>query len=385
METASKFRAKRIQNARVQAFRHPLLSFNGGVVFDDPNDKENIFLRHTRYWKPVDRTDYTLDFSNFVAGSYIYGGPIYNHFGHFMSEMIHRITLARILNPGQKIVFVAPPTTLSKIPDPPKYIEAILNFIGVNRSDYIVVNVDSTIEELFVIESGSDLGGGPKPYYADFLRDNYRIKDLDGFKYKYGGKKLFVSRSRLNHGGGFLGEAYVEEWLGSAGFEAFFPENISFDEQVAAYSLSNEVVFSEGSACHGTELLGTSAMGKCSLLGRRRSHSDVFCRVLKPRSECFVYKHCGIEIGTIVHRIGSGAPLNEFAVSLYDPIYLSEIINSIGVDPRHKFDTSKYADYVRRDFKKYVDHHKSKPSPLYYSDNEEYITQKMGDCIDSIS
>ncbi|MFG1269473.1 hypothetical protein V5F40_16065 [Xanthobacter sp. DSM 14520] len=201
METASKFRAKRIQNARVQAFRHPLLSFNGGVVFDDPNDKENIFLRHTRYWKPVDRTDYTLDFSNFVAGSYIYGGPIYNHFGHFMSEMIHRITLARILNPGQKIVFVAPPTTLSKIPDPPKYIEAILNFIGVNRSDYIVVNVDSTIEELFVIESGSDLGGGPKPYYADFLRDNYRIKDLDGFKYKYGGKKMFVSRSRLNHGG----------------------------------------------------------------------------------------------------------------------------------------------------------------------------------------
>ena len=96
-----------------------------------------------------------------------------------------------------------------------------------------------------------------------------------------------MSRSALP-GTGLLGERYVEQVLAQAGFNVIRPETMSLLDQMRAYRAAEVVVFAEGSACHGVELLGTEMLGTAIMLARREDHMEVFRRVLQPRSRRYV-------------------------------------------------------------------------------------------------
>jgi hypothetical protein len=87
-----------LENAKIQAFSHPLVAppptgFGGGVVLGDKSPE--VDLRHTRYWRPVDKFSLDATYDNVIEKELIYAGPIYWHFGHFMSEMAHRFLPSR--------------------------------------------------------------------------------------------------------------------------------------------------------------------------------------------------------------------------------------------------------------------------------------------------
>src|SRR5262249_4947602 len=97
-----------LEPAHVQAFKHPLVDtkphgFHGGPVLLDPSHEA---LRHTRSWRPVDYFDSGENFDLTLDGAYVYGGPSYHHFGHVMSEMVHRILPSRSVFDCRRWLFV---------------------------------------------------------------------------------------------------------------------------------------------------------------------------------------------------------------------------------------------------------------------------------------
>lgn len=350
-----------IKNAKLQAFRGSVLEFNGGVVFDQGEPGQKNMLRQTRYWEPCDSFQAEKSDSFRLPGSYIYGGPIYNHFGHFMSEMVHRIVRGRNIWSGCKFLFVTAKGAPSSKDYLPSYIKEILNFAGIADNEYDIISEDCTVEHLLVVEAGSDFGGGPKAGYLDELAawGAGRISaDKDA------AKRLFVSRARIKQGGFFLGETYIEQWLASAGFLAFHPEKFSFRDQLQAYLSAENIIFSEGSACHGAELLGADSIGRCLVLTRRASHQEIFSRVLQPRSKEFQSHIVGRDLGTALVRTESNTPLPEFSVSLIDPVVIRQSLEEFGCPITERFDIEAYEHAAQGDLDAYIDHYEKNPSDI---------------------
>lgn len=368
-----------LSNAKVQAFRHPVLHFVGGVVFDDPERADTRPLRHTRYWVPCDSFTGNIEYNNRLSGRFIYAGPVYNHFGHFMSEMVHRILLGKTLDPGGTLLFVNALNEPVAFDGLPPFIRRILQFFGLSGSDIQVICEDTLVDELLVAEAGSDFGGGPKPGYTDVLANftPSRIAELVPGAPDH--RNIYVSRSRIKHGGSFLGERYIESWLESAGFCILHPEELPFEQQVGRYAGAKNVVFSEGSACHGTEVLGTAAMGGCILIGRRPSHQEIFSRVLKPRSQSFRNVVAGVDLGTAVARAGSGAPLAEYSVSLVNPPILVDVLKDAGLAPNIAFDVGLYLEEAERDLEAYLAYHDTRPSRLFEPLRSHALLERFAD------
>ncbi|MFG1230224.1 glycosyltransferase 61 family protein [Xanthobacter wiegelii] len=355
------FEVASIKNAKIQAFRGSILEFKGGVVFGQECPSIKNMLRQTRYWEPCDSFDENVSASINLSGQFIYGGPIYNHFGHFMSEMVHRIVRARRIWGGGKVLFVTSKGASNSKNSLPYYIRDILKFLDLTSDEYEIVSEDCVVEDLLVVEAGSDFGGGPKVGYVDELAAwgaGRFSADKDA------PRRLFVSRSGIKQGGIFLGESYLEDWLSSAGFTAFHPEKFSFSDQIEAYRSAESIIFSEGSACHGVELLGASSLGRTLILNRRHSHEEIFARVLRPRSAEFQSHVIGSDLGTALVRAESKIPLYEFSVSLIDPDLITKIIDEFGYPVPDRFDINQYSQAAEADLYSYIDYFNKNPSDL---------------------
>ena len=282
----------------VLAFRHPLVGapgvgFHGGPVILDPDRQA---LRHTRYHQPCDWFDGHEAASEPLHGDFTYLGPAYGHFGHVMAEMVHRVLPSkRVTRPlAWLMVSTIGDQSLRSAADLPGFMQDVLRFFAIKPPEVTIVNGDCVVERLHVAQQGSDFGGGPHAEYLPLLAEFSERLLAAGTRPH--GLKVYVSRSGLPGGGGFLGERYVERALEAAGFFVARPESMPLIEQMRLYQGAEIVVFPEGSACHGVELLGPRAFGTAVLLARRADHMEIFARVLRPRAEH--YAEIGPEPGT---------------------------------------------------------------------------------------
>ena len=337
-----------IADARVQAFRHPLvapppLGFCGGPVLDDPA------LRHTRYHQPVDRLAADADFSERLDGHYLYAGPVYHHFGHFMAEMAHRFLPAQRAFgvDGQRWLMVGAQGGSTRLADYPAFVTDALWWFGIDPDDVTIVTRDVVVERLSVAEQGSDFGGGAKLGYVAALADH--APDMALFDLPTAAR-VYVSRRGIP-GGGFLGERYLEDQLEGEGFHIYHPQDHGLVEQMAMYAGAETVVFPEGSACHGTEMLGLGMMGRTVLLSRRPSHREIFTRVLLPRSREFHVFDGASYLGS---AWPAGEPSEHMGVSLFDPAALVAFMRACGVARLEGFDAAAYRDAARADLMQYV-------------------------------
>lgn len=344
-------------NARVLAFQHPLvapppLGFRGGPVIADPAHAQ---LRHTRYWQPVDSFLNDAKFATVIPDELQYAGPIYHHFGHYMSEMAHRFlpTIKRF--DPKRWLFVGPEQ--ASAPDAqhnfPTFLKEVLSFFGIGHEKITVINQNSIIRSLGIVEQGSDFGGGPKPGYLGDLRDFSEPRLNEYPSPSAVSKKVYVSRRHMPVSGSFLGERYLEELLEDEGFVIYFPEKHSLIHQMKTYSASEVLVFSEGSACHGTELLGEQALNRCYLLVRRADHKDIFSRVLSPRSQHFAIFEDTFYLGSIVGRKGE-AVSGYHGVSVFNCDSLIASLRENRIARLDSFDKSRFLDSVERDMGRYI-------------------------------
>ena len=341
------------QNIPTLAFRHPMVGapgvgFHGGPVIQDAAWQE---LRHTRYFQPVDWFDGHEATSEPLLGEYVYLGPVYEHFGHFMSEMVHRLLPAMPHLAGRKLLLIS---TVAEQPQPfgslPAFCQDVYRFFSVDPDRVVIQTQDRVVEQLHVFQQGSDFGGGPKPGYLDSLaafsdRLLWRQPASPAKR-----AKVYVSRSALPGGGGFLGERYVEHVLEEQGFTIARPETMTLIDQMQLYRQAEVIVFPEGSACHGVELLGAGSLGTVIFLARRLDHMEIFRRVLAPRSRTYL---------TLDPPPGTGSILSakqHNTVGLIDFAGLFGLLRQGGFCGDIRFDVAKYVETGEADFARHVAH-----------------------------
>lgn len=185
-------------------------------------------------------------------GKFIFGGMLQNtHFGHFAAESLGRIWAMRDLSAEfDAVVFFA------RIPGKPipGYAMSLLKLIDPTR-DFILVTEPTQFEVLAVPDQlvHERLG---------FVRGHPAVIEMCAPLTRIGEKgkrKLYVSRSKLKpYEGGFLLEDIIEKNLIREGYEIIHPQNMTIEEQLAAYNSAESLIFAEGSSLHLYTLVARS-------------------------------------------------------------------------------------------------------------------------------
>ncbi len=349
---------REIADAKVQAFEPPVVQnpggFRGGPVLEAESD---AMLRHTRGGKPIDSFRPDAAYPDRLRGSFIYAGPIYGHFGHFMSEMVHRILPARERGLRLPYLFVSS-AGFNPYPgysDFPEFVKEILAFLEIRPQDVKVINRNTIVEKLHILEAASDLGGSPKPGYLEALR-KFSTARLDAMHGATGRPaKLYVSRSALAPQGLMLGEAYFEQHLAREGFTIFRPEEMRFTPQMDHYRKAEILVFAEGSACHGTELMGTGMMQRTFIMPRRRQQVP-FQHIIEPRSAAFTpIIGCVEYLGTASAHPQRGIPLAHIGASWINVEPTVAFFRKQGLADLPDLTERGYVTAAEADFQRYLE------------------------------
>jgi hypothetical protein len=330
-----------IQGALVRAFRPPSiapppLGFRGGPVLGShPLD---TMLRHRRRGTPVDSVPEDGPIGGVLGGDFVYGGVCHQHFGHVMSETLHRILPARQFFACRRLLFVdeltgAPPSGFDSLGSSQQQALALLD---VAPEEVIVLHDDRVVERLHIAQQGAELSGAPHDDYLDMLAA-FTGKRLDALHDRGApqavvpGPLVYVSRSNIPDRGVLLGERYLERQLALEGWTVFHPEAHSLAEQMQAYYRAEILLFAAGSSCHGAELFGRKQLRRCFVLPRGHTPASYYRDVLEPRCVHYETLPEAHLLGGIVMDPETGEPLRQWGVSVLDLPSLADALQARGL------------------------------------------------------
>lgn len=195
-----------------------------------------------------------------LPGTFLYGGPVWHSFGHFISEFMHRLWVTELPEwRGAPVAFVA--TEGRPVPG---FLAPLLDLLGVR--DWRVIEGPARIERLVVAEQGKMLHCPPAPEYVAFLAR--RLAHLAHEPARFP-PRLAVLRGHLGSGHGrCFGETWLARQLEAFGYVYFKPETHSIADQANAYVHAEQIVMSEGSAIHMFDLL-PPVKAQIAVLNRR--------------------------------------------------------------------------------------------------------------------
>jgi hypothetical protein len=206
-----------------------------------------------------------------LKGTWMFLGPLFGHFGHFLVESICRIWAFGPLKDKIDGVIYVP-----KFQNRPDHVANVyrpfLQALGVTAP---MVNLEdpTRVERLFVPAQGFGMfqmiEGAPE--YRDFVRAHAG----KGIEPK-GAEKIYISRSALPAiRGSVLGEKRLEALLEAEGYEVFHPQKHPHDAQIAAYRAARQIVGVDCSPLHLLALVGDSGQ-KTGIVARRDGDLDQY-------------------------------------------------------------------------------------------------------------
>lgn len=195
----------------------------------------------------------------------IYAGPLYFHFGHFLTESLARAWYAR-QHPG--ILFAwAGAHTWQNAELKPWQIE-ILDILGITNRVRIIAE-PTRFDVLHIPDIGYRYDDWFHPDHAEFL-GRYEGPAQEP------GNRLWLSRSRINSDVRDLNAAPTERRLAEAGWTIAYPERLSIREQLDHLSRAEIVAGEEGSAFHNVVLLKDVSAKRFRVLRRHgREHRNM--------------------------------------------------------------------------------------------------------------
>jgi capsular polysaccharide biosynthesis protein len=205
------------------------------------------------------------DISETLGGTWLFGGMLYAHFGHFLCESTARLWALDL--PDNKIdgVIFHPKARLPRMsrllqPTKPWLMVAGCTLPVVAPPDPV------RVERLIVPEQGFGTGDmvAGRPEYRDFVRRHFGAQI--GAE---GGEKLYISRSQLySKRGRILGETFLETALAREGYDIFHPQEHPIEVQVARYKAARHVISTDCSALHLSALFAKPT-DRVAILARR--------------------------------------------------------------------------------------------------------------------
>jgi hypothetical protein len=332
----------------------------GGPIY--PEWDSHVDIRHIRCgetWDTYPTELPNLDNIETYHGEVYYGGNLKEHFGHFIQEYLSRCVKYKNLikrNVNAKLCLTGDSNqTWDTIPS---YIKEILNFFGFDKTNVLLVNKPLICKKLFTTPQEEYLG--KKEFtsldYIDILDKNFKPKPK-----KERSGMFFISRKNVSYDkGGLLGESYIEELLKKLNYKIIYPEKISVREQIEIYSSASKLIFVEGSAIHGLQLLGRNEVD-VTIFSRRKDEKFALGE-LSPRVSKLNY----IDVDSTVHRIYRRRDKTKFltatggAKSFGIPAQgqTKNFISRISREQQEKinFSIDELHERIIRDYKKYVNY-----------------------------
>lgn len=316
----------------------------GGPIWPDW-DKQTV-VRHCRKWKPCDHPPAPLPPEDELAEPIAWGGPIANHFGHQIAEFSTRILPTLSEWPDAVFAFSgALRRNITSLETAPQFFPQMLDWFGVPPGRTRILIKPTLATSLWVMPQGEQLGGvGPDPGYLDMLDELTRRRF--GTLVREG--MLYVSRAGQR--ACLAGEAYLETALAQAGVAVFRPENFPLAEQLRRYASAERLLFAEGSALHGTQLLGRS-LGHVSVLCRRPA-SKIAHAFVQPRARSLEYLDFGVKV---IHGLDrSGALARNQGITALDEALLLDGLENLGVSIKRRWDSQQYRSACENDIGRWL-------------------------------
>ncbi|KIN75500.1 glycosyltransferase 61 family protein [Sulfitobacter guttiformis] len=246
-----------------------------------------------------------------LKGRYLFGGPVWNHFGHFFVDCIHRLwALKQNGESYDGVVFLAvqglqniqTPEHLANAA-PPKFLADLMTLLDMPDVPVIFVRDIAVFEHLDVPEPGTAPRCEIEPFYRPYL-DLYQeiLTDKLAPQIRTAPEKIYMGRSHLLNKGGILGCSYFEARVREAGVHCSLPEKLSLADQLAHLIGASSILFDEGSAAHPTQVLSKVSTEFCML--PRRANNESFGKAISQRAPFFLMTN-GENIETLPDRFGS--------------------------------------------------------------------------------
>ncbi|GGJ11463.1 glycosyltransferase family 61 protein [Neoroseomonas lacus] len=188
-------------------------------------------------------------------GSFVYGGVLWDHFGHFLVESLAR-AWAFADNDG-------PILWLRKSPQQELrgWQREILDLLGLGDREHRVVTRPTRVDRLAVPEQGLVMWRYLHP------RQEARLA-AHPFRSPAAGRRVWLSRSGLPAGLARIeGEVEVEALLRAEGWTILRPETVSVAGQLAALDTAEMIAGFAGSAFHGL-MLGRDVQARIVIFSR---------------------------------------------------------------------------------------------------------------------
>ena len=233
------------------------------------------------------------------AGTWLWGGVLWMHFGHFLVESSSRLwALDHLDEEIDGILFI--PKRARNGGEVAGYQRDFVELLGCDKP---VVSLDAParVERLIVPGQGFGLGSlipGTQPF-RDAIAQRF-AKDIA----PEGPEKLYISRSKLPAGrGNLIGEEALETALAEQGYTIFHPEKHGLREQIAIYKAARQIIAAEGSALHLLAMVARPEQ-QVAIVVRRPSSAT---RGLEQHLQSFA----GITPAALCHLTRSWKPLGK--------------------------------------------------------------------------
>lgn len=230
-----------------------------------------------------------LEFSGFVdrevmaapcqhAGTWLYAGECWSHFGHFIFESLSRLwALDQLEGQIDGIVFLSPHRGTGNAGLSPDGMQArILRMLSIDLP-VLFVSEPAEFARLYVPRQGCGMGGlaAGTPAHRRFLQS--RLRRLEP---RRGVERLYLTRSGYKlRRGGIFGEGYLEQNLAAQGYLIYAPEQHPVEDQIATYLAARQVVAPDSSALHLFGFVASDAQDLAIVLRRKLGAKDLLPQI----------------------------------------------------------------------------------------------------------
>jgi capsular polysaccharide biosynthesis protein len=282
----------------------------------------------------------------------IYGGLLFRHFGHALTESLHRLWPRFAVKElhGAPVAF-----SLVNNANLMPYVVEALNLHGIKAETIIRIDEPILFRRLFVGPQARQMAGPTiVPNYQAML-DESLTRRLPHASRR---KRLYVSRLHHHHTGSFYGESLVESALAAEGFEVIYPERLTLTELVTVLRDSRIAVFAEGSAIHALELCGTSTPD-VFVIGRRKGSVDRFTPLLSNICKRWtVSDGWRFSVGMSADRKKHSGVLDLLGV-------LGDLCSFAGLPDDHGIDAATARAAVQNDLDQHIEDERNERTPDY--------------------
>lgn len=323
----------------------PARSFHGKIPGGGPiwpDFAQQRSARHLRDHRAKDKLPVFEEPVETIEENCTWGGFLEPHFGHAMAEHIPRLLNSFDQRPDDLYAFTLPPRYHDR--EILSHFRQVFDWIGLRKDQIKLIKKPCLAKRLHVAAQAETLGTlPPLAGYLDRL-DLYAAKhDLkaDVIPILYVSRAGFIKKGL----GNLLGEDFLIQHFERLGIKVIEPSEHSLHAQMKFYQNAKTLIFLEGSAIHGRQLLGHLPQD-IHILSRRAGYR-MSENSMRPRCNQLFYHDTALE--TFAYHGDTGYLRHQLAVSMMDLTAVFGFFRQLGIDIAPDWDLAAYQESVKSD------------------------------------